>query len=71
MALFRCPRCHGSTATRSGSYFEGVFAPFWTPRRCGRCQLDFRDKTFWSPGNRRLRTDWLLAATKRAKSSSG
>lgn len=59
--LFRCPRCRASSITMGGNLLWGAaYAPFWTPRSCPKCGLDFRDKTFWSTGNRRLRSDWLL-----------
>jgi uncharacterized C2H2 Zn-finger protein len=67
MMLFRCPRCHGSTTSVAGSRFAPTYAPIWTPPSCPRCHLDFRDKTFWSPGNRKLRADWLLLTGRRMK----
>src|ERR1700761_4805978 len=43
---FRCPRCHASTVATSGKWWWGAWAaPFWTPRRCPQCHLEFRDRT--------------------------
>jgi hypothetical protein len=66
-AAFRCPRRHGSTTTLGGKYYEPAYAPFWTPASCPTCHLDFRDKAFWSRGNRNLRADWLVISGRGTK----
>ena len=56
--MFRCPRCHKSTLT--GKYW--TLAPFWTPRECVKCGLDFQTRAFWTAENRHLRSDGLSDA---------
>jgi hypothetical protein len=61
--LFRCPRCRTSTVM---SPRGGFLAPIWTPERCTQCSLDFRDRTFWSPDNHKLRVVWLEQQARHA-----
>jgi hypothetical protein len=62
--LFRCPRCHRTSLASYGRLANGVpysfsMPPFWTPRTCSRCGLDFTTRTFWAPDNKDLRDLWI------------
>ena len=62
--LFRCPRCHGTSLSSYGRLGNGIpysfsMPPFWTPRTCSGCGLDFASRTFWAADNKDLRDLWV------------
>jgi hypothetical protein len=62
--VFRCPQCHATTLAAFGRLENGLpysvsFPPFWTPRTCSKCGLDFTNRTFWARDNKDLRDLWV------------
>lgn len=66
--VFRCPRCHRSSSTKYGRFKGGAYwwfsLPFWAPRLCSRCGLDFTVRTFWQPDNHALRAAWVAQGSQ-------
>jgi hypothetical protein len=61
---FRCPQCDATTLAAYGRLGNGMpysvsFPPFWTPRTCSKCGLDFTNRTFWAGDNKDLRDLWV------------
>jgi hypothetical protein len=64
VVLFRCPRCHGSSLYSYGRLASGVpysfsAPPFWTPRTCSRCGLDFTARAYWARDNKDMHDLWV------------
>ena len=68
--LFSCPRCHRTSLYSYGRLASGIpysfsAPPFWTPRTCSRCGLDFTSRTFWAQDNKDLRDLWIAEGNER------